>query len=86
MDLESPDLVVGGESGFVSMKGSWYDFGPAGETITSVSPVLSSMAVESTMGSKLPSSDLVVCSGSKAGAVIGAANPWKIKSPRISAT
>ena len=60
--------------------------GPAGDAVPSGSPVSGSIAVECLAGFKLPSSDLVVSSGSKARAVIGAANPWKIKSPRMSVT
>ena len=85
-DLESSDLVFEDESGFVLIKGAWYDSGSASETIPFVSPVLSSMAAESPAGSKLPSSNSVRCSGSKARAAVEAANPWKIKAPRISET
>ena len=69
--------MFGEESGFVMT---------AGDAILSGFLVLSSIAAESPAGSRLPSSDLVTRSGSKAGAVVGASNPWKIKSPRISAT
>ena len=58
----------------------------AGDMILSVSPALSSMVAERPASSKLPSSDLIACSGSKARVVIRVANPLKIKSPRIAAT
>ena len=74
VDFESSDLEFGGESGF------------ADDAVPSGSPVVSSIIADSPAGSKLPSSDLVVCSGPKARAVVGAANPSKIKSPWISAT
>ena len=67
--------VVSGEESVLAMI--------AGDAILSV---LSSKATESPAGSRLPSSDLMTRSGSKAGAVAEAANPWKIKSPRIAAT
>ena len=76
-DFKDSEPVFGEESGLEMT---------AGDTILFDSPVLSSIAAESPAGSRLPSSDLVTRSGSKAGAVVGAANPWKIKSPRISAT
>ena len=68
------------------IKGAWRDSRPAGDVIPSGSPVSSSIVAESPVGFKLPSSDLVMCSRSKAKAVVGAVNPWKIKSPQISAT
>ena len=74
---EGPGLVFGKESGFRMS---------VGDTIPSGPPLLSSAAAESPAGSSLPSLDLMTRSGSKAGAVVGAANPWEIKSPRISAT
>ena len=74
-DFEGSELVSGGESGFLMT---------AGDAILSGSPVLSSIAAENPAGSRLPSSGLVTHSGSKARAVVGAANPWKFKSPRIS--
>ena len=76
-DCKGPELVSGEESGFVMA---------AGGSILSDSPALSSIAANSPTVSRLPSSDLVMRSGSKARAVVGAANPWKIKSPRMSAT
>ena len=76
-NFEGSELVSGEELGFVMT---------AGGAILSGSPVLSFIALESPAGSKLPSSDLVTRSESKAGAVVGAMIPWKIKSPRISAT
>ena len=84
-DLESSEVVHRGESGLMRMEGAWSDSGPSGETIPSVSPVLSSMAAESLACSKLPSSDSTKSSGSEAKAAVEATNPWKIKSPRISA-
>ena len=76
-DLQGSELVFGEETGFVMI---------AGDATLSGFPVLSSKAAESPAGSRLPSSDLVTRSGSKAGAVVGAMNPWKMKSPRISVT
>ena len=58
----------------------------ADDTVASGSPAVSFIIVVSPVGSKLPSSDPAVCSRSKASAVVEAANPSKIKSPRISAT
>ena len=49
----------------------------AGDAILSGFPVLSSKAAESTTGSRLPSSDLMTRSGSKAGAMVEAANPGR---------
>ena len=69
-DSEGSEPVSGEEPGFVMT---------AGSAILSGSPVLSSIAAESPAGSRLPSSDLSACSGSKARAVIGAANPSRIK-------
>ena len=74
---EGSGLVFGKESDFMMS---------VGDTIPSGSPMLSFAAAESPAGSSLPFLDLMTRSGSKAGAVVGAANPWKIKSPRISAT
>ena len=85
-DLESAELVSRGESGFMRIEGAWRDSRPVADAIPFDSPVSGSIAAESLAGFKLPSSDLVMCSGSKARAVIRAVNPWKIKSPRISAT
>ena len=85
-DLKRLELVSGGESGFVMITGVWLDFGPAGDTMPFGSPVLRSIDVQSPAGFKLPSSYLVMRSGSKARAVVGVVNPWKIKSHRISAT
>ena len=81
MDLESPELVHGGESGSMRIEGAWSYSGPADETIPSVSLVLRSMVAESPAGSKLPSLDSARSSGPEAGAAVEAANPWKIKSP-----
>ena len=75
--FEGSVLVSGEESGFTMT---------ARDAILSGSPVLSSKAAESPAGSRLPSSDLVTRYGSRARAVVGATNPWKIKSPRISVT
>ena len=84
-ELESSDLESGGESGFLT-RGARFDSGFANDAVPSGSPAVSSIIAESPAGSKLPSSDLVVCSGSNARAVVWAANPSKIKSPRILAT
>ena len=54
--------------------------------VSGASPAASSISAESPAGSRLPSSDLSAYSRSKARAVIEAANPSKIKSPRILAT
>ena len=85
-DLESSELGSGGESGFSIIRGTPFDSGLADDTVASGSTVVSFVIAEGPVGSKLPSSDSAVCSGSKARAVVGAANPSKIKSPRISAT
>ena len=58
----------------------------ASDTTSSSSPVLGLVAANSPAGSVIPSSDLVVHSGSKARAAVRVVNPLKIKSPRISAT
>ena len=76
-DSEGSEPVFGEESDFMMI---------AGDTISSGSPVLGLIAAESPAGSGIPSLDLVTRSGFKAGAEVGVANPWKIKSPRISAT
>ena len=76
-DSEGSGPVFGEESGFVIM---------TGVTASSDSAVLGLVAADSPAGSIIPSSDLVMCSGSKARAEIGVVNPWKIKSPWISAT
>ena len=76
-DSEGSEPVFGEESGFVIM---------TGVTVSSDYPVLGTIAAESPAGPGTPSSDLVLCSGSKARAKVGVANPWKIKSARISAT
>ena len=75
--LQGSELVSGEDSGFVMI---------VGDAILSGFLVLSSKAVENPAGSRLPSSDLMTLSGSKAGVVVVAANPWNIKSPRVSAT
>ena len=85
-NLESSELVSGGESGFMMIEGAWRNSGPAGDVIPSGSPVSSSIATEGPASSKLSSLDLVMRSGSKTRAEVGVANPWKIKSPRISPT
>ena len=76
-DSEGSKPVFREESGFMMV---------AGDTTSSGSPVLGSIAAESPAGSDIPSSNLVTRSGSKARAEVGVMNPWKIKSPRISAT
>lgn len=65
-DLESSELVSEGESDSMRIEGAWRDSRPAGDAIPSGSPVSGSIAIESPTGFKLPSSDLVVRSGSKA--------------------
>src|SRR5215216_5605317 len=86
VDLKSSELASRGESGFPMIGGAQFDSGLADDTIPSGSPVVSFIIAESPVGSKLPSSDPVVCFGSKARAVVEVANPSKIKSPRISVT
>ena len=85
-NLESSDLEYEGESGTLATRGAWFVFGFSDDTVPSRSPVASSIIAGSPAGSKLPSSDLVVCSGSKARVVVGVVNPSKIKSPQILAT
>ena len=75
-DSEGSGPVFGEESGFMMI---------AVDTTSWLSHA-SLMAAESPAGSRIPSSDLVMCSGSKARAGVGATNPLKIKSPWISAT
>ena len=72
-ESEGSEPVSGEEFDFIMIASDTTSFG---------SPVLGSIAAESPAGSKNPSSDL----GSKAKADVGIANPWNIKSPRISAT
>ena len=67
------------------MGGTQYDSEFAEDIIAFVSLVVSFIA-ESPMGSKLPFSNLIVCSGSKAREVVGAVNPSKTKSPRMPET
>ena len=86
VDLESSELASGGGSGFSMIRGTQFDSGLADDTVASGSPVVSFVISEGSVGSKLQSLDPAVCSGSKARAVVGAVNPSKIKSPRISAT
>ena len=86
VDLESSDLESEGESDALATRGVRFVFGFADDAVPSGSLVTSSITADSPAGSKLPSSDLVVCSGSKAGAAVWAANPSKIKSPQMSAT
>ena len=86
VDLESSDLESEGESGTLATWGARFDLGFADDAVPSRSPVAGSIIACNPAGSKLPSSDLVVCSGSKARAAVGAANPLKIKFPQISAT
>ena len=69
--------MSGEESGFMMV---------ASDTISSSSPVLGLVAADSAAGSGIPSSYLVMHSRSKPRAEVGVVNPWKIKSPRISAT
>ena len=57
----------------------------ASDATSSGSPVLDLVAADSPAGSGIPSSDLATRPGSKARAEVGVVNPWKIKSPQISA-
>ena len=83
--FESSELDFGGESGLSMIGATQPDYGLAEDKIASGSPIVS-FVVESPAVFKLPSSDLAVCSRSKARAVVGATNPSKIKCPRISET
>ena len=76
-DSEGSEPVSREESGSMMVASDTSSFG---------SPVLGLVAADSPAGSGTPSSDLVMRSGSKARAEVGVVNPWKIKSPRISAT
>ena len=76
-DSEGSEPVSGEGSGFVMI---------ASDDTSSGSPVLGSVAADSLAGSRSPSSGMATRSGSKARAEVGVANPWKIKSPRTSAT
>ena len=76
-DSEGSGSVFGEEFSFMMI---------AGDSASSGSPVLGLIAIESPAGSGIPSLDLVTRSGFKAGAEVGVANPWKIKSPWIPAT
>ena len=84
-DLESPELESGDVSSLSRTRGVRLDSGLADGTALSGSAVASSIIVESPVDSKLPSSDLAVCSGSRARAAVGVANPSKVKSPQKSA-
>ena len=75
-DSEGSEPVSGEESGFVMV---------ASDTTSSGSHVLGLVAADSPAGSGIPSSDPAMRFGSKARAEVGVVNPWKIKSPRISA-
>ena len=75
--VEEPEEVSGEWSSFVMV---------ASDATSTVSPVLGLVAADSPAGSRSPSSDMAMHSGSKAGAGVGVMNPWKIKSPRTSAT
>src|SRR5215216_6453610 len=79
VDLESSELASGGESGFPMTGGTQFDSELADDTVPSGSLVVSFIIAESPVGSKLPSSDLVVCTGSKARAVVEPTKPSKIK-------
>ena len=76
-DSEGSGLVSAVESGFMMA---------ASDTTSPDSPVLGVAAADSLAGLVIPSLDQAMCSGSKARAEVGVANPWKIKSPRMSAT
>ena len=77
VDSEGSEPVSGEESGIQMV---------ASDTTSSGSPVLGLVVADSPAGSVIPSSDLVMRSGSKARAEVVVGNPWNIKSPRISAT
>ena len=76
-DPEGSGSVFGEEFGFMMI---------ASDTASSGSPVLGLVATDSPVGLEIMSSVLARRSGSKARAEVGVVNPWKIKSPRISAT
>ena len=76
-DSEGLEPVSGEEPSFMMV---------ASDTTSSGSPVLGLVAADTPAGSGIPSSDLAMCSGSKARAEVGVVNPGKIKSPQISAT
>ena len=76
-DSEGSEPVSGEESGFIMV---------ASDTTSSGSPVMGLAAADSPAGSGSSSSDLAMRSGSKGRAEVGVMNPWKIKSPRTSAT
>ena len=76
-DSESSEPVSGEGSSFVMVAGNAASYG---------SPVLGLVATYSPMGLEIPSSVLTRRSISKARAEVGVVNPWKIKSPRMSAT
>ena len=75
VDLESLELASGGESGFPMISGTQFDSRLANDIVASGSSVVSFVIAEGPVGSKLPSSDSAVCSGSMAIAVVGAVNP-----------
>ena len=75
-DSKSSEPVYGEGSGFVMV---------ASDTASSGSPVLGLVTTDSPVGLEIPSLDLVTRSVSKARAEVGVVNPWKIKSPQISA-
>ena len=85
VDFKSSDWESGGESGLSMIGRTWSNPRFAVDTVAFGSSIERFVA-ESPVSSRHPSSDLVVCSVFKARAVIGAANPSKIKSPRITAT
>ena len=75
---QGSELDIGGESEVLLMQMPYkLESTCSSSAAESVSPV---------MGSSLPSSGDLICSGFKARAEVGVANPWKIKSPQISAT
>ena len=76
-DSESSEPVSGEGSDFVMV---------AGDTASSGSPILGLVATDSPASLEIPSLVLARRSGSKARAEVGVMNPWKIKSPQISAT
>ena len=75
-DSEGSEPVSGEGSGSVMA---------ARDTTSPGSPTMGLMAADSPAGSVIPPLDLAMHFGSKARAEVGVVNPWKIKSPRISA-
>ena len=78
-DADSEDSEPVSEEGSGSMMA-------ASDTTSPGSPTMGLVAADSPESSRSLSSDLATRFGSKARAEIEGVNPWKIKSPRISAT